>query len=148
MNSWQLKTSKRLIKAPKIYLRDSGITHALLGIRNEDDLLAHPGSGHSWEGFVLENLLTVAPEGTLPTFYRPTGGAEIDIVLTFPGGMTWAIEVKRSLKPKTGRGFYSAADDINPERQLVVYPGHDAFPVSARTTAMSLSQIINELAGL
>ncbi|GMQ82049.1 MAG: ATP-binding protein [Rhodothermia bacterium] len=145
LTPWHSNTRKRLTKSPKIYIRDSGIVHTLLGIKSLNDVLSHPVSGQSWEGFVLENLLAAAPQNTLPTFYRSSGGAEIDIVLTLPGGMSWAIEVKRSIQPKTGRGFYSAVEEIQPERQLVVYPGSDSFPVSRSATAISLSQLMDEL---
>ena len=145
LTPWNAKTSKRLTKSPRVFIRDSGITHALLGIRNLNDLLAHPVAGHSWEGFVLENLLSTAPQNTEPTFYRSSGGAEIDLVLTFPDRTSWAIEVKRSLSPDVGRGFRSAVDDVKPERQFVVYPGEEEYAISRSVVAISLPQLMSEL---
>jgi len=83
--AWHGNVGKRLVKSPRVYVRDSGVTHALLGLVTKDDLLAHPVVGQSWEGFVIENLLSVAPEGTEASFYRSSGGAEIDLVLSLPG---------------------------------------------------------------
>ena len=142
--AWTPNVGKRLIKSPKTYVRDSGILHALLFIGDMDTLLSHPVVGASWEGFVIENLLTVAPEGIQGYFYRTSGGAEIDLLLSFPDGKFWAIEIKRSLKPHPRKGFYSGCQDLNPARRFVVYPGEESFPVSEDTQAISLK----ELAGL
>ena len=91
---------KRLVKSPKLYVRDSGIVHALLGIPDHNALAGHPVVGASWEGFIIENLLSAAPDSTNASFYRTGAGAEIDLVLEFPGGRRWAIEIKRGLRPK------------------------------------------------
>lgn len=85
--------SKRLVKSPKVYVRDSGIVHALLSIADRDALLGHPVAGASWEGFVIENLLDVAPDRTAPFFYRTAVGAEIDLLLDIPGLGLWAIDI-------------------------------------------------------
>lgn len=145
---WHANTSKRLVKSPKVYVRDSGLLHALLGLQTLDELLSHPVVGASWEGFVLENLLAAAPEGTQAHFYRTNGGAEIDILLVLPRGQLWAIEVKRSLSPKVERGFYSACQDLQPQHQAVVYPGTEVFPLGHGTTAMPLEQICSALQGV
>jgi hypothetical protein len=114
---------KRLVRSPKIYLRDSGIVHALLDIPNKEALLGHPVVGGSYEGFVIETLLGCAPEGVQGFFYRTSGGAAIDLLLAWPDGKCWAIEVKRSLSPKVERGFHSGCADLHPVRKLIVYPG-------------------------
>ncbi|MFA6210662.1 MAG: ATP-binding protein [Candidatus Obscuribacterales bacterium] len=137
--------AKRMVKSPRVYVRDSGIAHALLGIQSFDDLSGHPIVGASWEGFVIENLLAVAPENTKASFYRTTGGAEIDLVLELPtkNGL-WAIEVKRSLSPKVEKGFHFACEDLKPDRRFVVYAGNESFPLAAGIEAIDL----RSLAGL
>lgn len=99
---WHTNTGKRLVKAPKVYVRDSGLLHALLGIGSGEQLLSHMVVGASWEGHCLENLLSCAPRGVTAYFYRTSAGAEIDLLLVWPGGEQWAIEFKRSLSPKVG----------------------------------------------
>jgi predicted AAA+ superfamily ATPase len=130
LEPWHANAGKRLVKSPRIYVRDSGLVHALLGLASEDDVLGHPVSGASWEGFVIESLITASPEGTQACFYRTAAGAEIDLVLTLPGGDRWAIEIKRSLTPKVERGFHHACEDITPTRRIVVYPGSEAYPIA------------------
>lgn len=98
------------MKSPKVYIRDCGLTHALLGIGTLEDLLGHPVVGGSWEGFCIENLIAAAPRGTQASFYRSSAGAEIDLLLQLPGGEIWAIEVKRTTSPKVTRGFHIAAE--------------------------------------
>lgn len=139
---------KRLIKSPKLYLRDSGVLHALLGLATYDDLAGHPVVGTSWEGFVIENLLGAAPAGTDAAFYRTSGGAEIDLLLTFPGGQRWAIEVKGGLAPKVERGFHEARRDLEPDRSFVVYAGSERFPIAAGIEAIGLAEMAGALRGL
>lgn len=143
--AWHANIGKRLVKSPKIYVRDSGIVHALLAIRDEDMLLAHPVIGASWEGFVVENLLTVAPEGVQGYFYRTSGGGEIDLLLYFPDGRLWAIEIKRSLTPKPRRGFHSACKDLEPDRRFVVYSGDETYPIDKDTWAIPLRELASLL---
>lgn len=138
---WSANVGKRLVRSPKVFLRDSGLVHALLGVRSLEQLLGHPVAGLSWEGFVVESLISVAPEGTEPFFFRTAAGAEIDLVLVLPGGARWAIEVKRSLSPRPERGFHSACADIAPERRWVVYPGTERFPVGNDTEAIGLAAL-------
>ncbi|MDN5210476.1 ATP-binding protein [Fulvivirgaceae bacterium BMA12] len=129
---------KRLVRSPKVYVRDSGIAHALLNISEYNDLLGHPVIGGSWEGFVIENIMSVAPTHVRPFFYRTTGGAEIDLVLEFGPKKRWAIEIKRSETPSLSKGFYQACDDIKPTKKYVVYTGQDSFPMSNDIMATSL----------
>ncbi len=143
--AWHANVGKRLVKSPKVYIRDSGITHGLLNLGDTDALLSHPVVGASWEGFVIEQMLAVLPDGVEGYFYRTSGGAEIDLLLNFPDRPPWAVEIKRSLSPKVDRGFHVACDDLEPERRLVVYPGDEAYPVSAKIQAMPLRQVVNEL---
>ena len=137
---------KRLIKSPKVYLRDSGLLHTLLGLTTLDDVLGHPIAGPSWEGFAVENLIAAAPFGTIPWFYRTQAGAEIDLLLQLPDQQLWAIEIKRSSTPRTSRGFELAAGDLNATRRIVVYSGDEEFPLSKTTTAAPLQAVMTELA--
>jgi predicted AAA+ superfamily ATPase len=144
--AWHKNVGKRLVKSPKVYVRDSGVTHALLGLTGKEDLLGHPVVGQSWEGFVIENILSVAPDRTEASFYRSSGGAEIDLVLSLPGQGSWAIEIKRSLDPRPARGFHHACDDVKPEARFVIYPGVERFAISADVEAISLSELAEHIA--
>lgn len=136
---------KRMVRSPKVYVRDSGLLHALLGIADKESLLGHPVLGGSWEGLVIENLIGVAGADVEPSFYRTSGGAEVDLVLTWPDGREWAIEVKRTLAPKLQRGTRSALEDIKPERGFVVYPGSERFPLGDDVEAIGLAELCAEL---
>ncbi len=136
--AWHRNMGKRLIKSPKVWVRDSGVAHALLGIRDKEALLGHPVVGQTWESFVIENLIMVAPEGTEAHYYRTSNGTEIDLILTLPGGKLWAIEVKRSSAPGVERGFHSACTDLKPKKRFVVYPGTDRFSLDEKTEAIGL----------
>jgi predicted AAA+ superfamily ATPase len=142
---WHANVGKRLVKSPKVYLRDSGLVHALLGIGSLDALLGHPVVGASFEGLVIENLAAAAWTATC-SFYRTTGGAEIDLLLTWPDGSLWAIEVERSLAPKAERGFHAACEDLAPARRLVVYPGDDRFPAAHGVEVIGLAALCREAA--
>ena len=145
LRPWHQNVGKRLVKSPKIYIRDSGILHALLQITDLETLLGHPKLGDSWEGFVIENLISVAPSFTDVHFYRTAAGAEIDLLLKF-GANLWAIEIKRTTAPKLTKGFHIACDDIEPTAKWVVYGGSDRFPLPKGTTAISLPDLMRELA--
>jgi predicted AAA+ superfamily ATPase len=136
---------KRLVKSPKVYVRDSGLTHALLGIEDHNELAGHPVVGASWEGFVIENLLAVAPPRTEASFYRSAGGAEIDLVLDIPKRGTWAIEIKRGLAPRPEKGFHHACEDIAPDRRYLVYSGAERYPATSDTEAVGLKDMAEML---
>jgi predicted AAA+ superfamily ATPase len=144
---WHTNAGKRLVRSPKVYLRDSGIVHALLDIHDKETLLGHPVVGASYEGFAIETLLNCVPDGVQGYFYRTSGGAEIDLILVWPDGKCWAIEVKRSLSPKVGRGFHSGCADVRPARKLIVYPGDEPLHVTADVDALPLSSLARDLAG-
>jgi hypothetical protein len=139
---------KRLVKSPKVYIRDSGLVHALLGLRTFNDLAGHPVAGASWEGFVIENLLAAAPERTVASFYRTAAGAEIDLLLEIPGHGLWAIEVKRSLSGRPEKGFYIACHDLKPDKQFVVNAGLEQYPIDADTVAISVPALARMLSAL
>lgn len=147
LKPWHSNSGKRLVKSPKTYVRDSGIAHALLGIVDKESLLGHPVCGRSWEGFVIENCLSVAPPHSEASFYRSSAGAECDLLLTFPDQTIWAIEIKRSLAPSLKKGFYFAKEDIQPETSFVVYPGTETFSITQGAKAIGLPAMLKLIAG-
>lgn len=143
---WHGNVRKRLVKSPKVYVRDSGLVHALLGLGEREALLAHPVAGASWEGLAIESILASAPAGTESQFFRTAAGAEIDLLLAIPGRRKpWAIEIKRGLAPKIERGFHLACEDVRPERRLVVYGGAERFPLAEGVEAVSLVDLCAEV---
>ena len=130
----------------KIYVRDSGVLHALLGITDYNDLSGRPVVGASWEGFVIENLITAAPDGTRASFYRSAAGAEIDLLREIAGRGLWAIEIKRGVGAKPQRGFHIACDDLQPARRFVVTAGEARYPLTPNLEAISLRELAQELA--
>ncbi len=133
---------KRLVKSPRVYVRDSGLVHALLDIEDYNQLSGHPVVGASWEGFVIENLLSVVKDRSLASFYRTSAGAEVDLVLEFPGlSEIWAIEIKRALSAKPKKGFYHACEDIQPDRSFVVYAGDERYPIAEGVEAIGLAEL-------
>ncbi|MCW3846002.1 ATP-binding protein [Sphingomonas sp. LB-2] len=138
LEPWHANTGKRLVKSPRIYVRDSGLVHTLLGLATLEDVLGHPVAGASWEGFVIETMIAAAPEGSRANFYRTAAGAEIDLLLTLPGGAVWAVEIKRSLTPTVERGFHQACLDLKPERRMVIYPGSEGYPLREGIEVMPL----------
>ncbi len=136
---------KRLVKSPKIYVRDSGILHALLNIENYEQLAGHPVVGMSWEGFVIENIMAAMPWRSIPFFYRTSAGAEIDLVIEHADRSLWAIEIKRGLSAKVKKGFYISCEDLKPSRSFVIYAGDDRYPMSENLEAISLYEFMEEL---
>jgi uncharacterized protein len=145
LRPWAGNVGKRLVKAPKVYIRDSGLTHALLNLTTLDDILGHPVAGASWEGFVIENLLSCLPDGVTAWFYRTSAGAEIDLVIECNRQQLYAIEVKRSLAPSLSKGFYLGCDDIGATSRFVVYPGAERYPIAKDVTAISLVEMMQVL---
>jgi predicted AAA+ superfamily ATPase len=148
LQPWTFNVGKRLVRSPKVYIRDSGIAHALLNIYTYNNLLGHPVIGGSWEGFVIENILSVAPPRVQPFYYGTPGGAEIDLILEFSPTEKWAIEIKRSSSPSLSKGFHIACEDVKPQRRYVVYSGKDRFTMSEDITAISLSGLMQEILNL
>jgi uncharacterized protein len=136
---------KRLVRSPKVYVRDSGLLHALLGLADKEAILGHPIAGPSWEGMAIENLLAAAGSGVQASFYRTSHGAEIDLVLGRPGGEEWAVEIKRSLAPTVERDFHAALADLEPKRALVVYPGEERYRIAPTIEAIGLAELCEML---
>jgi len=148
LEPWHNNAGKRLVKSPRVYVRDSGLLHSLLGLTTLEDILGHPIAGASWEGFVIETLHAAMPVGAHANFYRTAAGAEVDLVVTLPGGRRWAIEIKRSLTPKVERGFHNACLELKPDRRIVVYPGSEAYPLNNEIEVLPLRQLGEELTRL
>ena len=140
-----VNVGKRLVTSPRVYVRDSGIVHTLLGLDHRDAVLGHPVAGGSWEGYVLENLLGAAPERTSAYFYRTAAGTEIDLVLVLPTGALWAIEIKLGLAPSLERGFHYARKDLKPERSFVVYSGKDRYLMCGGIEIIALDRLVQLL---
>jgi uncharacterized protein len=149
LTAFHSNSAKRIVKAPKVYVRDSGLTHALLGLADFNAVSGHPVVGDSWEGFVIENLIQAAPARTQASYYRASGGAEIDLILEIPGRPApWAIEIKRGHNAKPEKGFYSACKDISPERAFVVHGGNLRYPLNDIVDAIGLSEMCSVLSSL
>jgi predicted AAA+ superfamily ATPase len=145
LRPWSVNSGKRLVKAPKVYVRDSGLVHALLGLENLHDLAGHPVCGLSYEGFCIDNLLAAAGTKFIPYTYRTHTGAEIDLVLE-RGGQPWmAIEIKRSTAPNVSKGFDIACDDLGLTQRFVVYPGTERFPMRHGAQAIGLVELMQVL---
>jgi predicted AAA+ superfamily ATPase len=142
---WYGNIKKRLVRSPRVYVRDSGIVHTLLQIPNYDQLLGHPILGKSWEGFVIEKIVTSLPPGVNPFFYRTSAGSEIDLVLELGLDNYWAIEIKSSKTPTLKKGFYVACEDLKVTRKFVVYTGEDTFSLGNETTVISLPLFLEEM---
>ncbi len=137
---WHENLLKRQVKSPKVYIRDSGVLHTLLGIRTADDLLVHPRLGASWEGYAVEEVLKlVEPEESY--FWATHGGAELDLLL-FKGGRRWGVEVKRQDAPALTPSIRTAMTDLGLEHVAVVYPGSIRYPISAGVTAVPFASLV------
>ena len=133
---------KRLVKSPKVYLRDSGLLHALLGIDSYGTLLGHPSAGASYEGWIIEQILATVPSHWTASFYRTSAGAEIDLLLQ-PSQQTppIAVEIKHALAPKPTKGFWSALEDVQPRKTYIVYPGTETYPLADTVFALPMAKL-------
>ena len=132
---------KRLVKSPKTYVRDSGLVHSLLGISTFEALSGHPVMGTSWEGFAIETLLGQLAWPAMASFYRTAAGAEVDLIIDFPSGDRWAIEIKRSLAARVSRGFRISLSDLKPTKSFLVHAGTECYPLSESVEAIGLQEL-------
>ena len=142
---WHANVKKRLVKSPRLYIRDSGIVHRLLGINNYDTLLANPVVGKSWEGFVLENIHSILPSSAQTYFYRTAAGAEIDLLIRLAANELWAVEIKTGVAPQIKKGFNQACEDVKATRKYVIYGGEDEFPIGNNITVISLKKLMEKI---
>lgn len=139
---WSGNIKKRLVKSPKIFLRDTGLMHRLLNLSDFETLLSHPCVGASWEGFIIENILNHLSEKWRYSYYRTATQIEIDLVLEGPAGEVWAVEVKRSIAPKVSKGFHIGREDIKATQSFVIYPGSERFPLAKGVEAIGLIEFL------
>ena len=145
LEPWHTNVKKRLVKSPRYYVRDSGILHRLLGINSYDELLSNPVLGKSWEGFAVENILSVLPGRAETYFYRTAAGAEVDLVIKMSSSEIWAIEIKHGVAPKIGKHYSQTCDDVGATHKYILYGGDDEFPVGNDVKIISLSGLMERL---
>ncbi len=143
--AWTRNAGKRLVKAPKVYWRDTGLLHSLAELPTVEHLLGHPLCGDSWEGYCIEQILSVLPRGTRFSHYRTHAGAEVDLVLETSGGDVTVIEIKRTLSPKLTPGFLESMHTLGASRGYYLIPEGDSFPLSASVEVQSLSEFLSSL---
>ncbi len=143
--AWHANLKKRLVKSPRVYIRDSGILHSLLGLSSLDALLAHPVAGKSWEGFVLEQLLETARGRLEASYFRTHAGAEIDLVIHRGRKILALVEVKMGLKPSLSRGFYEARKDLGLPKAWVIYNGGERYPLGSGVEVIGLDQFLIDI---
>lgn len=143
--AWSRNAGKRLVKAPKVYWRDTGLLHALAGLHGIEQVLGHPLCGHSWEGYCLEQILSLLPTATVCSHYRTQAGAEVDLVLEFPSGEIHAIEIKRTLSPKLTPAFLESMRTLGATRGTFLMPLGESYPLSESVNAMSLPAFLSTL---
>jgi len=135
LRPWHENLSKRQIKVPKLYVRDSGILHALLGIRSTGDLVSHPKAGASWEGFIIEQALRLF-EPDDAAFWATHNGAELDLVL-FKGEHRFGFEVKINPAPRISPSMRTAIKNLRLDHLWVVHPGDASWPLDVSITALA-----------
>ena len=141
---WFENVGKRLVKSPKVYFRDTGLLHTLLGLRNLDQVSAHPRLGFSWEGFALEEVLRRLKVDQGAYFYKTHGGAELDL-LVMQGGKKYGFEFKFQDAPRPTKAMYVVLEDLRLDRLFVVYPGSQNYALDERIAAMPLSALREDL---
>ena len=145
LEPWHTNVKKRLVKSPRYYVRDSGILHRLLGINSYDTLLSNPVLGKSWEGFAVENILSVLPSRAESYFYRTAAGAEVDLVIKMPSSEIWAIEIKHGVAPRIGKHYSQTCDDVGAVHKYILYGGDDEFALRNDVKIISLSGLMERL---
>lgn len=148
LQPWSGNTKKRLSKLPKVYIRDSGLLHRLLSISEFDGLLGHPILGHSWEGFIVENILGSVSDKCRTSYYRTSNQTEIDLILEKSSKEVWAIEIKRTSAPKVNASFHRSCEEVGATKKFVVYSGKERFPMAENTEAIGIQELLSELSGL
>ena len=142
---WTRNAGKRLVKSPKVYWRDSGMLHTLVGLTNLEQVLGHPLCGASWEGYCIEQILGNLPKGTTASHYRTHAGAEVDLVLEKAGGEILAVEIKRTLSPKLTRALVESMRTLKADRGVILIPKGSPYPLSNTVTATGLLSFLETL---
>jgi predicted AAA+ superfamily ATPase len=147
LQPYHVNVGKRLVKSPKVYVRDSGLVNALLRINSMDDIHSTPSLGSLWEGFIVEQIICMLPAGWTSYFYRTSAGAEIDLLLIDKKGRPVAVEIKFSSSPKVARGLQNAMEDLACKKAFVIYPGDEAYPMSKNVHALPVGKLPMIFAG-
>jgi predicted AAA+ superfamily ATPase len=145
LRPWSGNSRKRLVKSPKIYIRDSGILHSLINLKTLDEVTSHSVCGFSWEGFVIEQILQKLPLGINASFYRSSTGDEIDLVLELPNNNITAIEIKRSSTVTLSKGFINACQQIKAKSCYYIVPSGQMYPMNENTKCIALKEFIQLL---
>ena len=136
---------KRIVKSPKVYIKDSGLLHTLFSIGSKEELLGHPIAGHSWEGFVIEQVINILPKKFSYYFYRTAAGAEIDLVIVKGDKPVLCIEIKLSLSPVPTQGFFNAMNDLNCNKGIIIYPGVGAYSIKHNVKVIPINKLYDYL---
>lgn len=144
LQPWHFNEKKRLVKTPKVYIRDSGMLHHLLFLNDFEQLMGHPQAGNSWEGFVIQQIFAQLPYYLHPCFYRSQDGAEIDLVLVKGLDVLAAIEIKLSNSPQLSRGNTEAVNVLQPKHKFIITPGSDSYPLKDDWTVCSLNDFLEK----
>jgi predicted AAA+ superfamily ATPase len=147
LQPWAGNSRKRLVRAPKTYVRDSGLLHRLANVPDVESLLGSPLCGRSWEGFAIEQLLARLPDSWRSSYYRTSARAEIDLVLEGPGHVL-ALEVKRTATPRPERGFRNGCEDVRASGRFYVVPSGEAHPLGHGIEAVPLPDMLSRLEAL
>lgn len=140
---YEQNIKKRLVKSPKIYIRDTGILHSLLNINDLNELLSHPVYGFSWEGFIIENICSLKPDYET-YFYRTSHGSELDLILQY-GSRKLAFECKIADSPKPTKGFWHAIDSVKPDMVYIISPKADKYPIKENVWVTGLEELLDEI---
>jgi uncharacterized protein len=145
LESYSGNSAKRLIKSPKIYIRDSGMVNYLLGITTYNDFLSHPNAGGIWEGYVIQQIKAVLPYNVNMSYYRTGHGAELDLVLTLSNQKQIGVEIKLSSSPSLSRGNYEVMNDLQLEQLYVIIPSSDEYLLKENIQVLGLRSFINKI---
>ena len=145
LKPWHNNLGKRLVKTPKVYIRDTGMLHYLLGLTTYQQLLGHPQAGNSWEGFVVQQILALLPHQYKPFFYRTSGGSELDLLLVKGNNIDYAIEIKLSTAPQLSRGNTEAVADLQPSQYRIIAPVSTTYSLKSKWVVDSLYAFLLEL---
>jgi predicted AAA+ superfamily ATPase len=145
LQPWHFNTKKRLVKTPKVYIRDTGMLHNLLFLHNFEQLMGHPQVGNSWEGFVIQQILTRLPQNIQPWFYRSQDGSEIDLILSKANGILAALEIKLSDAPKITRGNTEAVKELSPKHSVIITPQADTYPIKGGWMVYGLDGLLKDM---
>jgi len=144
LHPWHKNIKKRLVKSPKVYIRDTGVLHALLRIDSEDSLRAHPAAGGSWEGFAIQQIVATASEKFSFYFYRTHQGAETDLLIVKDAQPVMCIEIKLNRSPKPSKGFLSVINDNQTKRNAMIVPGNDRYPVHEQIDVIGINEFMKD----